>query len=370
MIDAYYYEYIYVFLVLVLTLSVIRRYSRYGQERVFSGEKEKPIKLIVVSLLCFVFIATRPFSIVFCDMMGYGDAMLTHVFEGQPITWSNNYLFTPLMAFLSSKGCEPRVPIVVLSGITIIGSAIAARKMFPNDSILAFLVILGSFSMFGKLVNGIKAGCAMSIFLCALAYRDKKWLSILLLVASMGFHHSMQVAVVAYIIASFYKGNEKVYFFIWIVCLLLAIAHVQYFQFLFGTMTDDSGARYLLSDYDDAGFGGKTGFRLDFVLFSAAPVLVGYTAIFIKNIQSESYKFLLNIYLLTSAVWMLCMYAPYTNRIAEISWGIYPIVLIYPFLKEKWGINQYKTLSKVVFYNVMFSFLMVYVYYTLIHINR
>lgn len=370
MIDAYYYEYFYIFIVLILTLATVRKYSSFSLERLSYKSKETSRELILVVLFMILFIGFRPFSIHFCDMIGYGEAMITHAFEYLPITWSGNYLFTPLMAFMSSHNCSERTPILVLAVINIVGSAIACKKLFPNDSLIAFLVVLGSFSAFGKLVNGIKAGCASSLLLCALAYRDNIKISVFFLFLSMGFHHSMQMAIAAYAVAHFYKTNEKTFFYIWGICLLLALAHVQYFQTLFGSMTDESGAGYLLTSMEESNFGGKTGFRIDFVLFSSVPVIVGYYAIFKEKIQSESYNFILNMYLITNAVWMLCMYAPYTNRIAEISWGIYPFALIYPFLKENWGPSQYVIFKKVVSGNVWFSFLMIFVYYTLIHVVK
>lgn len=370
MIDAAYYEYIYIFIVLILTLTTVRKYTSYSVERLSYKPKEMSRELIQVSLFMIIFIGFRPFSTYFCDMIGYGQAMETHVFEYEPITWSRNYLFTPLMAFMSSHNCSERTPIVVLAIINIVFSAIACKKLFPNDSLLAFLVVIGSFSAFPKMVNGIKAGCASSLLLCALAYRDNIKISVLFLILSMGFHHSMQMAIAAYAVAHFYKANEKTYFYIWGICLLLALAHVQYFQSLFGSMTDESGASYLLTSIEESNFGGRTGFRIDFVLFSSVPVIIGYYAIFKKKIQSESYNFVLNTYLITNAVWMLCMYAPYTNRIAEISWGIYPFAIIYPFLKENWGPSQYVIVKKIVSGNIWFSFFMTFVYYTLIHVIR
>lgn len=85
------------------------------------------------------------------------------------------------------------------------------------------------------------------------------------------------------------------------------------------------------------------------------------------------YKTILNLYLCTNAVWCLCMYASYCNRIAYLSWFMYPIVLIYPLLKEDLsgcsllkGRSQYKLFSKVMSYHLGFTLFMELVFYKLI----
>ena len=60
---------------------------------------------------------------------------------------------------------------------------------------------------------------------------------------------------------------------------------------------------------------------------------------------------------------MLCMYANFTNRIAYLSWFLYPIVLIYPYLNEDWGVNKYKIFSMVVFLHLSFTLFMSVIYY-------
>ena len=126
-------------------------------------------------------------------------------------------------------------------------------------------------------------------------------------------------------------------------------------------MTDDQGAGYLNSVGQD--WSGKSGFRIDFVLYSFMPVLVGYYAIFKKQIQSPLYEVLLKVYLLVNGVWMLCMYAAFTNRIAYLSWSLYPILLLYPFLNEEWGENQFQIGAKVFMCHLGFTLFMSFIYY-------
>jgi hypothetical protein len=156
--------------------------------------------------------------------------------------------------------------------------------------------------------------------------------------------------------------NAKFYFAMWLFCLLMAAAHITTFAQLFSGFTTDHGAGYLLTEGGNDGT--KGGFRIDFIIYSAAPVVVGWCAVFKKNIELSSlYKKLLCLYLCLNGIWMLCMYASFTNRIAYLSWFLYPIVLIYPFLHEQWGENRYRIFSLVMLGHLGFTLFMNIVYY-------
>lgn len=236
--------------------------------------------------------------------------------------------------------------------------------MFPQDTLAAYLVFLAAFSTFSYGTNGIKAGAAGAIFLMALSYRKNLKICIPLILLSYGCHHSMIMPIVAFILTLIYK-NSKVYFAGWCFCLLIAIAHITFFQELFaGILSDsgDSGANYLSEIGNE--WGGRTGFRIDFVIYSAMPILVGYWAVYKKRLQlSKIYTCLLNLYMTLNGTWMLCMYANFTNRIAYLSWFLYPIVLIYPYLNENWGPRRYKDFSMVMLAHLGFTLFMKFIFY-------
>ena len=170
----------------------------------------------------------------------------------------------------------------------------------------------------------------------------------------------MQLPVYAFVLTLLFK-NPKWYFYGWVACFFLALAHVSYFSNLLVLMTDERGADYIVGRGED---GTKGGFRIDFILYSAMPVLVGSWVIFKKQIQVSSlYMSLLNLYLCANGVWMLCMYASFTNRIAYLSWFIYPIVLIYPFLNVDLGANRYRQFSRVMLYHLAFTLFMSFINY-------
>ncbi len=358
MISAQNYQTVYLLFVLFLTVLSFIRYNSTGPlaSREYNNDSELAFALTVVMIL---FIGLRPVSTVFADMPGYYYAMLDHRYEHIPLSISGNFLFVPLMGFMSAIGTPPQMAIIVLAFINFFFTFWAAKKIFPGNVFLTLLVFFASFSTFSYATNGLKAGCASALFLCALAYRDNWKFFIPFLIASLGFHHSMELPIVAFVCCYFYK-NTNFYLVLWLTCLLLAATHVTFFQTFFANFTDEHGAGYLLG----GNYGGRGGFRLDFILYSAVPIIIRQYLVNNKNyIPPEEYTFIFNVYVLTNAIWLLCMYASYTNRIAYLSWCIYPIVLIYPFLKGEKSDEKSETFPLVLLGNLVFTLFMAFAYY-------
>ena len=357
-IPAEYYSIINLLFVIILTLNVIPRYSRVRTNALLVSRTNTG--LLIAVFFC-LFIGLRPISEIFVDMTQYQGFYERWSGSFHFSLFAENFIYDNLMYFCASIQFPPVLYYLMIASIYYGCTYIACRRFFANDSAAAFVVFLAAFSTFSYGTNGIKAGAAAAIFLVALAYRDKLWLSVILAIVSLGFHHAMQLPVAAYVLTLLYK-NPKVYFAAWVFCFLMAAAHITAFQTIFAGFSDERGAGYLMSD--DKGWGGKGGFRIDFILYSAMPVLVGYYTIYKKKMQlSKFYTNLLNMYLCTNGIWMLCMYVEFTNRIAYLSWFMYPIVLIYPFLKEEWGPSRYKTFAKVAYAHLAFTAFMTLVYY-------
>lgn len=359
MIPAELYESVYLITILLFSIPVFVVYNSGSVLSLGQNNNRYTIVALFLTIAMILFVGLRPNSSIFVDGPGYYYAMINHRFEETPLKFSDNFLFVALMSFMSSISTPPQVAFIVLAFINFFFTFIAARKLFPNSATAAMLVFFASFSTFSYSVNGIKAGCAAAIFLCALAYHDNWKLSLIFLISAMGFHHSMELPIVAYIICSIYK-RTNVYFIIWIVSFLIALLHITYFQYFFADFTDEHGAGYLIVDEDTLS---SKGFRMDFVVYSFSPILIWLIVKTRYAISSDVYDFLINVYLLVNSIWMLCMYAEFTNRIAYLSWGILPFVLIYPFLNENLGRNGYKLFSFVFLFNLCFTLFMHFIYY-------
>ncbi|MCQ2173665.1 MAG: EpsG family protein [Bacteroidales bacterium] len=357
MISAEYYNTVYLIFVAILTLAVGEKYSRYGHMRYCATGQESSIPAIILTVAMTLFIGLRPVDGVFIDMVGYASQWDYWNLATFKFDWhAQNILFDNLRSFMSSAGMPIKWFFLLIAGIYFGNMCTACRKMFPNDTLFVLLMCLAAFSTFSYGTNGIKSGAAASIFLVALAYQDKLRVAIPMALISWGFHHSMMMVVIAFVVTRFIR-SPRVYYALWIVSVLLAVFHITWFQEIFSGLSDEVGLSYLTN------FDFRDGFRLDFVLYSAIPVLVGYFSVFRKNIKSRFYISLLNMYLLTNTVWLLCMYASFTNRIAYLSWFMYPVVLIYPFLKENWGIKQFHSAKLVSYAHMAFTLFMAFIYY-------
>lgn len=358
MIPAQYYQDIYLLIVAILSLFAISKYGLYSTDRLNDTFAEPIGPSLLLCVFMILFIGTRPISgRYFVDMGGTASTWFLYDTGTFSFSWDvENKLYDNLRYYMSTAGYPVETFFVLIAAIYFSTMLGACRKFFPKDTFFAYLVFLAAFSTFSYGTNGIKAGSAASIFMLALAYHDKPMVTILLSLISWGFHHSMVMVVASYLIVYIYH-KPKWFFVLWIFSVLIAAAHISTFQSLFASMADEQGQGYL------EGQARGKGFRIDFILYSAVPVLVGYYAIYKKEIQSRSYEIILCLYLMTNAIWMLCMYAEFTNRIAYLSWLQYPVVLIYPFLKEQWGENQYPLVKKIAYGHLAFTLFMVYVFY-------
>ena len=363
MIPASLYSTIYLLLITILSIVVCFQYQRYNGLKEYKHSRSNVLCASLVAVLV-LFIGLRPVSgRYFVDMINYVqyyEAML----DGRTF-WldlnTENILFDNIFAWWGSQGLGYTSFFLFIASIYFGAAYLGIRKLFPNNQLAAFLVFLAAFSTFSYATNGIKAGAATSLFILAMGYRNNLKICIPLVLISWGFHHSMIMVVAAFVMTLFIK-NPKIYFVGWVFCFLMAAAHVSYFAEFFSGFTTGYGAEYLLTEGGDEGT--KGGFRIDFILYSAVPVVVGWYAVFRKKIKlTNLYKNLLNLYLCLNGVWMLCMYAAFTNRIAYLSWFLYPIVLIYPFLQEQWGKNRYKAFSLVMLGHLGFTLFMEIVYY-------
>lgn len=361
MINDYWYHTIYILFVSLITIfSYNNLKNRNGLLQYINSQNEH-LLCFLLSFIIAIFIGLRPLDVVFGDMVAY-ESVYHSKLEGVPFEWnweSNNIIFDNYFAWVGSNRLGTTFFFCSISLLYFIGAYYASKRFFPKNTLAGYLIFLAAFSTFSYGVNGIKAGAAGVIFLNALSYRNNLKICIPLMLISWGFHHSMQLPVMAFAMTLFYK-NTKTYFVIWITCFAIAALHISFFQNLFSNLVDEKSASYL-SHYDED-WGGKTGFRLDFIIYSAMPILVGYWAIIKKRIKpSTTYSTLLNMYLITNSAWMLCIYANFTNRIAYLSWFMYPFVLVYPYINENWGKNKYKDLSKVMLAHLSFKLIMVFI---------
>ena len=366
LIDAQYYHIIYDLIVVFLSVIVFSQYRRKRAGLNTSSKESPSVYMVLLSAFMILFIGLRPVNgTYFVDMSSYNHRYL--LFMGEPFSFdwgTDNIIFDNLFLLMASRNVAVDYFFLLIAALYFGCIAWACSLMFPQDKLATFLVYLGAFSTFSYGVNGIKAGAAAALFLVALALnmKEKKVWAVFFLLLSLGFHHSMILPVVAFIFCLFVR-SPRAFIVFWIICFFIAAFHVVEIQYFFSNFVDEQGAGYLLGDEENVRHDILNGFRIDFILYSFAPILVGWIAVRRGIEMSRNYRFLFCLYTLTNAIWLLCMYAEFTNRIAYLSWFLLPIVLIYPFLIESRGKRQYQTFRWVAYVHLAFTLFMNYIYY-------
>lgn len=359
LIPAQSYYSVYLIITVLLSLTCFSQYARRDGGDIIDRQQ---MKGGAICLFMILFIGTRPISDFFGDMpLYYG--LYTRGINSYEWSWStDNVIFDNLIQLFAYLKIPPTLFYILVAAFYFGCMWKACSRLFPHDSLAAFIVCLGAFSTFSYGTNGIKAGAAAAMFMLALSYRDRLKVCILLMIISYGLHHAMQLPLIAFVCTLFYR-NTKFFLYFWFVCLFMAILHISYFQTLFAGLTDKQGAEYLAG----GNFGGRGGLRIDFILYSFAPVVMLWYATKRMQVKSLFYDSIASIYLFTNGIWLLCMYANFTNRIAYLSWCIYPIVLIYPILNEKWQGNRYKAFSKIAWAHLAFTLFIQFLYISVIN---
>lgn len=314
--------------------------------------------LILISLT--LYIGLRPVSgKYFTDMDTYARIYRSYL-NGGEIVLKTDVVFQIFMKtcsyFLSTHSFFLLCAIIYIYPLYIV-----SKRFFSTYWFYAFFMFVISFQFWTYGVNGIRNGMAGSIFLLAISFHNKKPVMIALLVLSSLFHETMKLPIGAFILTLLVK-NPKPYLIGWLLAIPLSIALGGFWENLFASLGfgGDRLGGYLSGDKDELIT--NTGFRYDFLLYSAVAVFTGWYFIFKRNFKDPIYMQIFNIYVTANAFWVLIIRANFSNRFAYLSWFMMGLVIIYPFIKMKFYKNPHLAIGYVLAGYFMFTFAM-FIYY-------
>ena len=228
-----------------------------------------------------------------------------------------------------------------------------SRITFPKEYIGYFIVMSAGclgFSNYGT--NVIRAGLAVSLLLLAYSLKIKTIFRLLIAIVAISFQISMIIPFVAFI-GSKYIKHTKLAILFWFLCLLLSAANfdmgIIFENFGF---VDERVDKYV-NTIDDVGGRYNKGFRLDFLLYSIAPLMISFYYISIKKIKDAQYYHIVKTYLLANAVWLLAIRIAYSDRLAYLSWFMIPFLTLYPVIIYKQKFRYPQQILLVVMYIFM-----------------
>lgn len=234
------------------------------------------------------------------------------------------------------KKFDLRIWFLFFALLYVIPQYLVCKKLFKEYRAFACVLLVGALSFFAYGFNGMRNGTACSLVM--LGFIVPFPLKVLLFIFAVSLHKSTLLPIVAYFISLSYN-NTKRYIYLWCVCLFVAysfsgiLGDMQWLTDLIG----DSRVNYINQDFSSIENASNmnftyTGFRWDFLIYSAVPIFLGWKTLIVERIKNDYYCLFLNIYLLCNAAWLFTARIPFNNRFAYLSWFILPIVLAYPFV--------------------------------------
>lgn len=319
---------------------------------------------VAVVVFLTLYMGLRPVSgWQFGDMGGYAAGFRRMAESGEPFRWrfEGEWAFGNMTRLLA-KLVDEHGYFLCCAAIYVGSLWVAMMRMFRSYYYIPLLVIICMFTFWAYGTNGIRNGLGASVFILAMTYVENLPVAAVLCLIAAGFHQSVWMMVGAAVLAYFVK-NSYYYLAGWILCVIVsyyfgdtiqaAIAGLGIFED-YTRFTD-----YLnVTNIDTNEIQMEIGFRWDFLLYSAMPVALGWYFIFRRDFLDEYYHWIYNVYLTTNAIWVLVIRASYSNRLAQISWFIMPIVLIYPLMKKRFWENHEQMLgyAMIVFYAFTFYY--------------
>lgn len=350
-IDAALYPKIFHGLVFILCLFIVI---------VYSGSKDSShllrrcsvASMVVLGLLLMLFMGLRPTSgKKLGDTIVYAWTYARLENLSYEINFSKEWLFDCYTVFCKMTGLSVHVYFLGIE-IGYIGCLLAAcKKMLWESTWIAVLFCFSAFSFYSYGVNGLRNGLACSVIVLAVAFVAKNknyFVAFVLALVALGIHRSVALPIVACLGALAILKQPKIALYIWLVAIPISLAAGDNVTNFFVSLGfDDRMDKYRVIDLDESF--SSVGFRWDFLLYSAMPVLLtwyvhkrvdetggykedGSTALADAN-SMRVFNILSGTYILANAFWILVINANFSNRFAYLSWFLYPFVIAYGFIR-------------------------------------
>ena len=358
---AQYYYPVYLHIILIWSLWQYVQCSKKSVTEILYTRKNNTA-IMLFSVLFIVIVGLRPISgVYFGDTANYAYSYYAYQ-SGVSISdlEVSEWLFHWLMATCASVMEVQSFFLIVEIGY--VGLMLwACKRLMPKNILLAMLFCFGAFSFFSYGVNGIRNGLACSLLLLAFSFvlgkRKEQFFAILLCVIAFNIHRSTILPIFCMLFSLFYRNTKIIYLFWFSSIVISATAGGFVESFFSGLGFDDRLDSYLHSTEDDALFS-STGFRWDFLLYSAMPIWLGWYVIFKKRTFDLKYLLLLHTYVLSNAIWVMLIRASFSNRFAYLSWFMYPIILAYPLLIFPMWKDQGKKVGMILMVHTLFTYVM------------
>ena len=352
----------------VVLLLVLFKCVGLWKQNIGNTDKQELIKAFLLCFTVILFFGLRPISgVYFGDTSTYARSYYNYLNEGILLS-DKDWLWSWIMTTCAGLGMSVSAWFTLIELLYVGLLLWAALRVGGNRSVyLLVLFFISAFGFWSGAVNGLRIGLATSLFMVAFTYLLKsgtrgKVFALLLLVIAVFIHKSIVLPVLCLIGSIFLFKSIKFTVAFWFFSILLLALFGNFFVSVLNALglfdIDQRMADYLTSDRDPGITYDKGGFRLDFLLYSLAPIASGWYITVKKKTADKPYLIMLNTYILANAFWILVMYSKFSNRFASLSWFLYPLILAYPLIKFNLWKNQRMVAAWVLFGNAFFTYFM------------
>lgn len=355
-------------------------------------EKHSMVPAFILTLCLIIYMGLRPVSYQFGDTVNYA-----YVYRNMPIQpaifavdLNKEWLWGFIMNACKAAHLTVSTWFIIIEigylGFVFIG----LRILLGENSWMAILFFLSAFSTFSFGTNGIRNGCACSMAILAFAIAAHQNTTRLLLAGGVlllafGIHRSISLPIAAFVAASYFIKSPKVAVFFWIASIGLSlVAGGALTNFFSGLGFDDRMSSYANSMDQDAHQFSQTGFRWDFLLYSAMPVWLAWyvtkkaeteRAMYGDTIEEAEtnitgagriadahsmrvFNILATTYILANSFWVMVIRAAFSNRFAYLSWFLYPVVIAYGVIRLHIWEDQDKKAGLILLAHAGFTLIM------------
>lgn len=347
---------------------------------------------LVFSVILIFLLGLRPFRFgFFGDSVNYG---MGYMYDPINATFAVNlekeWFWRFIRDFCRISGASLATWFLVIA-IGYIGFALGGlQKLLSENAWMAMLFFLSAFSTYQFGVNGLRNGFACSMVIWAFAIAANGKISKMLLAGgvllfALGCHKSVMLPIAAFVAATYLIKSPKWAIYFWILSIGVSlVAGGTMVNFFAGLGFDDRMSSYAngMDEFGDSF--SSTGFRWDFLAYSAMPIwLTWYVTKKAEKERAEYgdtideaetnitgagriadahsmrvFNILATTYILANSFWVMVIKAAFSNRFAYLSWFLYPVVLAYAVIRLHIWPDQDRKAGLILLLHAGFTFFM------------
>lgn len=371
LVDPWYYSTVYFILFLFLSWGTVLYYVGSNQQKILHSEGS-PMQgaALVLTIALIFYLGLRPLSGSFGDMNMYRHSYQTVVNGYVPIDFRIEWLWENFTAFCKMSGFNVYEYFFIIEIGYFTGMYVCSLLLMRKNLWIAVLFFYISFSCYSFGTNGIRNGLGCSLELVAITLfalgGPKRPAGIVLMALAMGLHRSTALPSASAIASLYFVKDTKTAIRFWIASIGISLVAGPLVENFFAALGfDDRMSDYASTNQDESSMGqfSQSGFRWDFLFYSAFPVVMIWYVTRYRKFTDSIYAVFANSYLLCNAFWIMVIRSAFSNRFAYLSWFLYPVVMAYPLLRMNLWKDQDRKTAIIFFLYSGFTLFMFFIFY-------